>query len=475
MKFIRTFDRYITALFFLTIIAIVFTSYFTLKEVLTKYNKNQHQAIVPLFSLINSEIIRPLDTAFLMANDTFIIEYIEQDKIVQEKIINYLSRLSIAYKMVTFIAMDKHGYLLNSNKEKLALGNNQMEWYERLKNKSGTQFADIGNAEDPHLYFDIKIFNEQQKFLGFIGVAVDLNHFAKKFTEYQHRFGFELILVDNSNNITLSSNSLMKTESHHRDEALVNIEQFNWYQALSKEKMNNNSVQSVEFQGQIISQLPLNELNWRIFIISPPAYQQGEYWKLFTTRIGIFISLILILYALFNLSVGNLKKRLVENSEIDFLTKLPNRSYMHWKYEELIESHKHIALAIADIDNFKVINDTYGHVVGDEVLRVIAKQFSENLRQDDISCRWGGEEFVMLLPNSSAKQALEITERMRETIAKTPFNISASNLSFNTTISFGIYESPLTGSSLEELVKNADKALYKAKHNGRNRVEIYKD
>jgi len=98
MKFIRAFDRYITTLFFFTIIAIVFSSYFTLKEVITKYNINQHQAIVPLFSLINNEIIKPLDSAFFMANDTFIINYIEQDNIEQQVIVNYLTRLLMLIK-----------------------------------------------------------------------------------------------------------------------------------------------------------------------------------------------------------------------------------------------------------------------------------------------------------------------------------------------------------------------------------------
>jgi len=477
MKFIRAFDRYITTLFFFTIIAIVFSSYFTLKEVITKYNINQHQAIVPLFSLINNEIIKPLDSAFFMANDTFIINYIEQDNIEQQVIVNYLTRPSNAYKMLTFIAMEKHGYLLDSNNKKVLLDSEPAEWYSRLNKKKEHQFADIGNAEDPHLYFDIKIFNAQQEFLGFIGVAIDLNHFEQKFTEYQQRFGFELILVDEKNNITLSSNNFMKTESHHRSEELINIEKFEWYKVLSAENNHNEkmSVRSVEHQGKIISQLPLDELNWKMFIISPPATQQSEYWKLFTARIGLFIFLILVLYTLFNLSIGHFKNRLVEDSETDFLTKLPNRSFIHWKYEELVKSNKHISIVIADIDNFKKINDTYGHVVGDEVLRVIAKQFSNKLRQNDISCRWGGEEFVMLLPNTSVKHALEITERIRKNIEETPFSISSSNITFKTTVSFGIYESPLTGSSLEQLIKNADSALYRAKDNGRNRVEVYSD
>lgn len=476
MKFIRKFDHYITLLFFLTIFAVVAISYFTFKEVIDKYNKNQHQAVIPLFSIINSEIIRPLDTAYFMAHDSFIHDYIEQENIDQAVLFNYLKNLSQSYNMLTFIALEKHGYSIDSNNKKQFLNNEESEWYQRLKVKNASQFADIGNAEDPHLYFDIKIFNEQQKFLGFIGVGIDLNHFSTVFNEYHQRFGFELILVDQDNNITLASNHFMKTESHHRADELKNINLLPWHKKLVKKlEMSNikQTVTSIEDDDRIVSQLPLKELNWNIYLISPPAIQQNEYWQLFATRLSIFIISMLGLYYIFYSIINYFKHNLVKNAETDYLTQLPNRSFIHWNFEQLAKTYENICVVIADIDNFKRVNDTYGHVVGDEVLKAIAEQLKANLRQHDMSCRWGGEEFVLLLPNTSQKLAMEIIERIRERIAATAFHVSGTNEVFNATVSFGVFQTSSTSLTFEQMIDNADQALYNAKNNGRNRVELF--
>ena len=478
MQFIQRFDRYITLIFFLIIIAVVATSYLTFKQVIDKYNKNQRQAMIPLFSIINSEIIRPLDAAYFMANNSFILNYIEKDEIDDQILANYLDNLAKAYNMLTFIAMEKHGYSLDSDQKKLSLDNQQLEWFDRLKKRAGNQFADIGNVENPHLYFDIKMFNDSQKFLGFTGVGIDLNHFAEKFREYQRRFGFEMILVDQDNHVTLSSNQFMKTESHHRADELVDITKFSWYQKIMAGQSSaqaTQSVYSVEDDGRIISQLPLKELNWSIFLISPPALQQKEYWQLFATRITLFIVILAGLYLLFYWVVNYFKNSVMRDSENDFLTQLPNRSYLNWKFKQIIKRCHSVCIVIADIDNFKHINDTYGHVIGDDVLKTIAQLLQNNLRKHDISCRWGGEEFVLLLPNTSEHSAFEISERIRENVASTAFNQSNSSNGFNVTISLGIYASIDANIELKQLIKNADKALYTAKNKGRNRVDIFSE
>lgn len=475
MKFIRKFDRYITLLYFTTIVVIVLTSYFTFKEVMNSYNKNQHQSIVPLFSIITTEIIRPLNVAYYMANDPLLTTFVEEQELDETGLVQYLQRLSSQYQMLTFIALEKHDLLLDSNNKKISLTNEKAEWYQRLKREDKNQFTDIGNADDPHLYFDMKLYNNQEQFIGFVGVAIDLNHFSDKFKEYSQRFGFELIFVDSNNDVTLSSNYLMKIESHHRAEETVNISELDWYQKLLTNEdiyQLSDTVIAVDDGVRTISQMPIQELNWRLFILSPPIDQQSEYWELFITRTGIFLIAILVLYYVFINIVEYFTKRLVEDSETDFLTKLPNRSFIHWKFEELLCSHDKLCLVIADIDDFKLINDNYGHIVGDDVLKEIATLINNNLRHDDVSGRWGGEEFILLLPDTSINQSIEIIERLRKNIAETPFKFASSSHTLHCTMSFGISFGDTKDISLEKLVKCADDALYKAKDEGKNRIEI---
>lgn len=478
MKFIKKFDHYITAIFVITVIVIVATSYFTFKEFFNASHQKQQEVVMPLFSLINSEIIRPLTVSQYMAGDSFLLDYIEQEKIDIDVIFNYINSVSTQFNTTSFIAIEKHQLLIDSNKKTISLSGKEAEWYHRLKVIDKTEFTDFGDAENPHLFFDVKMFNKQQDFLGFIGLAIDLDHFANKFAKFKEDYGFELYFVDNNNDVTLSSEQIMQTMSHHRKDVVTNISELPWYQQYQNEYQSNNSDNdqySFDYSGNelVISQMPLKELNWRVFIIAPPITEQSVYWRLFMQNLIVFLIVSLVLYYLFTLCISNFRSDLVKDSETDYLTQLPNRSFIHWKYSQLNEEYDHVSVVIADIDNFKILNDTYGHLFGDDVLKVIATKFSENLRSADLAGRWGGEEFIMILPDTTAMQAQDIINRIRKNIAKIPFTPSSTSKECNVTVSFGICDSSLTDISLEEILEKADKALYSAKTNGRNQVVVH--
>jgi len=473
MKFISKFDRYITAIFFFTIIAIVATSYFTFKEFFSAHSQRQQQAIIPLYSLITNEIIRPLTIAQYMANDDFLIEYTQKKSVDKTILLSYITKLSNQFQLLPFIAIEQHDLMIDANNKQTHLLSKEAEWFHRLKKSQNHQFADIGNADDPHLYFDVKLFNKDNKFLGFAGVAVDLDKFAQLFSQFNQRFGFELFFVDENNNITLSSSALMKTESHHRKNEIVNINSLPWYSSYLQQYKTNSNLANNDANEYIISQLPLKDLNWRIFIVAPEASQQSEYWQLFFSKLIIFILVAFILYYLFSIVIDYFKFNLVKDSETDHLTQLPNRSFIHWKYSQLNNEYNNICVVIADIDNFKIINDSYGHLVGDDVLKTIANKLIENLRGIDLAGRWGGEEFIILLPDTTAEQAQEIIDRIRVNIENIEFESPSTSQKFNITVRFGLSNSVLSGVPLREIIDKADKALYQAKENGRNQVVIH--
>jgi len=477
MQLGNKFERYIAVIFLVTIVTVILTSYFTLKDVINTHNKQIQSAVTPLFSLVTSEILRPLNVANFMAKNKFVVDYAEQEKIDEDFLISYLKEISKSYNMLAFIALEKHGTMIDSNGKQGALDGENVEWFHRLKGLPGDQFTDIGNAENPHLYFDKKIRNADGKFIGFTGVALDLKYFANKFQEYNDRFGFELYFVDNNNIITLSSNSIIKSQSHHRTDLITRLSDLPWYQSLLQNNFTDSKLTSevmyTSDQGLLISQMPIQELNWRMFIVSPPAAEQSAYWKIFIARFMLFFIIIIIFYMALLTIIKYLKSRLIKHAETDHLTQLPNRSHIHWRFENIAKNNQNLCLVIADIDNFKKINDTYGHLVGDDVLRIIAEQLSQTLRKIDVVGRWGGEEFVMLLPSTSAEQAHTIVERIRKNIAAISFPISTTSDSFTTTISFGICEAEIKNKTIENYIQGADKALYQAKSNGRNQSVIF--
>lgn len=483
MKFIKKFDHYITAVFVITIIVIIATSFFTFKEIFARSTQKQQEAIMPLFSLITSEIIRPITISKYMAKDPFLLNYIQQDEIDGDVIFDYITSVANNFNALSFIAIEKHHLLINSNKKVTNLNDESAEWYHRLKAIDKTEFTDFGDAEDPHLFFDVKMLNTQKEFLGFIGLAVDLDHFAKQFKAFKANYGFELYFVDKNDQVTLSSSSLMKTTFHHRQDNLVNINELEWYQNYQRATSNSagnktdhkqeDSVFNFSNDNLIVSQMPLKELGWRVFIVAPPVTEQAAYWQLFMQKLIVFLFVSIVLYYILTSCIGKFRTDLIKDSETDFLTQLPNRSFIHWKYKQLSNKFDHVSVVIADIDNFKTLNDTYGHAFGDDVLKVIAKKLGENLRNIDLVGRWGGEEFIFILPDTNAQQAQEIVDRIRQHIAIIPFTPASTSKAFNVTVSFGVSDSELVGVALRDIIIKADQALYRAKANGRNQVVVH--
>jgi len=163
-------------------------------------------------------------------------------------------------------------------------------------------------------------------------------------------------------------------------------------------------------------------------------------------------------------------------SMTDVLTGLHNRRhFMQTAQRELHLAQRHglpLALLILDIDHFKRVNDQHGHDIGDQVLVEVGRRCAQVLRATDLLARWGGEEFVVLLPNTGYEQAHQLAERMRETVAYSA-QLYAAQDAVRVTISIGVAgtvaQQPTT---LDALVQQADRALYDAKRAGRNQVRL---
>jgi two-component system cell cycle response regulator len=174
----------------------------------------------------------------------------------------------------------------------------------------------------------------------------------------------------------------------------------------------------------------------------------------------------------------HLRDRLDESVEFaitDALTGLHNRRYMERHLAALADQAKAarrpLSVVVADIDHFKSINDTYGHDSGDSVLRQFAARFRRYTRSMDLACRVGGEEFIIIMPETTLEQAHQAGERLCECIASEPFQANRDTR-LCVTASVGIATLERSDDSVEALLKRADSALYAAKRDGRNRVVV---
>lgn len=174
------------------------------------------------------------------------------------------------------------------------------------------------------------------------------------------------------------------------------------------------------------------------------------------------------------LRVHELMTLLAERAQVDGLTGIGNRSSFD---ERIVEELAHrdrtgadLTVALCDLDHFKQVNDNYGHAAGDEVLRGVARLFASVLRKGDIACRYGGEEFAVLLRDADAEHASKVLERVRTTLENMRWSQHPEH---HVTCSFGLCDHPPGGDNHpESWLKAADEALYAAKRAGRNRIFV---
>lgn len=192
---------------------------------------------------------------------------------------------------------------------------------------------------------------------------------------------------------------------------------------------------------------------------------------------GIAAVIALLLYRYLMLNQHNrelrqLNKQLEHLSRRDHLTGLPNRYFLHQTFQAELSRFKRyqqgFAIVMLDIDNFKRINDSFGHVVGDQVIQSTAKLLSDNIREQDMVARWGGEEFLILCPATDLTGARALAEHLREQIRRNQFTLD----NIEVTASFGVTDYR-DDEDIEVTTQRADEALYQAKHSGRDKTVIF--
>jgi len=207
--------------------------------------------------------------------------------------------------------------------------------------------------------------------------------------------------------------------------------------------------------------------------LNSPAYAPYPYgmfsWSAQTSRLIMMLTASALSIALVTRS-----QRLLQLATSDSLTGLFNRGYVDDRLAmELSRAQRYskaLSLAVIDADHFKALNDTHGHTAGDDVLKKLAEMLRGSFRQSDTTGRYGGEEFVVILPETDIATACRKVESLRARIAGTPMELSDHRKSVRMTISAGLASYPEDGADAAELFATADERMFEAKHAGRNRV-----
>ena len=426
----------------------------------------EQQSLTSAFNLVVEEILKPLYVAETIARASPLKLRMGEDTIDEPRILAKLASISKEFDMDFFVASETSRKQYNSNGTTQLLIEGQVEWYFRDKNLPQKIVGALGNRDDIRIYYDIKIFDQQNEFLGFVGTSRRLTSFLAGFDNFKQQFGYDFVFVDHNDHVVLSSDASLNADGKR----ILSLQSLPWYQAWlsSPEAMQSQENVLIDFDGNdlLIAKANLDVLNWKLFLVNPLASRQNEVniqFLLQTIKILFVFTLALLVG---RTAVVYLQGEFAKKHQTDPLTELPNRASFDWHFRLANRGNSGKSIIMVDIDHFKAINDEYGHPLGDKVLCEVAKLLESQLRKGDVLARWGGEEFIILLPRAKLSVACEVAERARSTLAN--YGFATKDGRINVTASFGVAEGG-ANEGQESLIARADEALYRAKNEGRNK------
>lgn len=467
----RTF--YLAMLIF--VIVISYTAWLTLNKAFLEQSRIQQESVSPVFSLIVDELLRPLHIAETTYKSGEFVPFFNHVQPDEELLVKTLKEYEETFDLVFFAASEKARKQYLSNGKQIDLIAGEVSWYFQALEDERDFLADLGDVDDVHLFFDFKVYNDSKEFLGIVGVGKSMQRFLAEFENYKSRHGYDFMFVDEQDRILLSSRENLLTAEGN----LTQLNSLPWYNQISNrnagsldgESLDRGTLNSIliEEAGKsfLLSEVRLQSLNWRVILLLPLENKQNQLTQIFLNNL-LTILLVIVFFTLFVLGLTRyLGAKISKHVDIDHLSQLPNRRFVENRFNKLREQNAKLSFIVVDIDHFKSINDNYGHNVGDIVIQETSKILQTDIRTNDIAARWGGEEFVLVLPGASFKTAIDIAERLRVILAKTDMYIEGEKL--HITASFGVTYSE-GDHDLIDLVEVADDLLYQAKREGRNCV-----
>lgn len=462
-------QRTVTVLMLSLGIAFFYATYQAINNIVAEQSRVQQQAISPVFKLVRDELLRPLYIAETFASSIDFTTMMDSPDFDEQTLLSRLQKLEQDLGLIFFVASEQTRRQYFSNGRTLDLIEGEVSWYFEAKAVDKDFMADLGQVGDVHLFYDVKMVGPNQEFLGYVGVGKRVQRFLDIFNLYKSRYNYEFLFVNDKDEIILSSlPDLVVTDAY-----IPTLESLAWFRDGNRYQQSNDSeIIQIKEEDFLVSEFGIEELGWRLLLFVPLEARQAQITSSFVTN-ALAALLIVTLLASAAIFLMLLYKRNIEKkTEIDPLTSLPNRTHAQRRFDELQRSGAQVCVLIIDLDRFKNINDTYGHDAGDNVLKIVATALKQELREQDVVSRWGGEEFVMLVPAQSIDRGKKIAERARENLESLEIRIQESSLFV--TASFGVAFGAAANESLEELLVKADEMLYQAKQEGRNQVRLYK-
>jgi diguanylate cyclase (GGDEF)-like protein len=466
----------LSSILLLGFIATSSVSYFVAHSALTQQIEESTLPLTSdnIYSEIQQDLLRPIYISSLMAQDTFLRDWVINGEQDAARIQRYLKEIKARYDTVTSFFVSNHSlnyYHPSGVVKQLQADDPQDAWYFRFRQKLENYEINIDrDTADLTLltvFINYKTYDYQGNFIGATGVGLSILTVKELIEEYQIRYNREIFFADRLGNVTIHSPAYQGSKSLRDDPHLGRF-------ATRILTSPSTSLQYKENgRNAYLSSRLVPEFGWYLVVkqVNDPSEQ-----RLFRVFVGNLLTALLISAIVLSLAwytLGKYQRRLEEMATTDKLTGLLNRQVMDSLFDQISNTQKRqgtpLSVMITDVDHFKQVNDRFGHLTGDRMLEAISELLRSNTREADALFRWGGEEFLILLPNCDLEHARGIAEKIRQAVTKVKLPSERGDV--KVTLSFGLAQQR-EDESQNSFLSRADSALYEAKRAGRNRVEM---
>jgi len=430
-----------------------------------------------VYSEIQKDLIRPVLIASMMAQDTFLRDWVLAGEQDAQRMTRYLGEVTGKQDIFTSFFVSERTltyYQAKGILKKISPDEPRDVWYYRVRDMADPYEInvdpDLANKDNLTFFINYKVFDYNDNFIGATGVGLTVDAVIKLIDRYQQRYQRSVYFVDTFGRLVLTG-SQGGPGGAKIGEVLRDLPDLKALQQQMPKPQSGSYQYDSPDDAHFLNVRYIPELNWYLFVDKREDGALNEIRQSLYLNLLICLAVMVLVLYLLNRVIRRFQVRIETQAMLDSLTGLPNRRGFDRIAMDAIadarREHKALSAMLLDLDHFKRLNDTHGHLAGDEVLTGFADDVRRCLRDTDIICRWGGEEFIILLRDTNSSGARRVAEKIRLLAEQHTYVFTGAAL--QVTVSLGLTELH-PGDTLQSLIARADQALYSAKQNGRNRV-----
>ena len=427
-----------------------------------------------IYSEIQRDLLQPVFISSLMATDTFVRDWVVQGEVDDARMARYLKAIQDRYKTcASFFVSERTRtyYHAGGILKKVSETEPRDVWYFRVRTMKEPYEInvdpDLANKDAMTIFINYRVFDYDGNYIGATGVGLTVQAVKAVIENYQRRYNRRIFFVDKAGEVRLHGAEF--------PEGVTRIAQMDGLSGLMPQalaKPTGYFTYKSDGRSVHLSTRYISEFGWYLMVEqSEDKALQGTVNTLIV-NLSICGAVIVVVLILTNLTLASYQRTIEKLAITDKLTGAYNRRAFDLLCREaLLDSARNardVTMVMLDIDGFKGVNDRLGHAAGDQVLLDVVRTLQGGVRASDLLCRWGGEEFLILLKGCPLDHGEKTAEKLRQAIADLVSSFEGKEI--RVTISLGVAQYR-PGDTEDALLKRADQALYRAKAKGRNRVE----